>query len=341
MDAATVPRLDLFERLTGTRWGYELAGRGRRPMQFHADGRVGEGAEAYETYWGIDGGRPILLDDRREPMLRLEPAADGAWAGRWLRHERTEVRLVPLGLVRRSPEPPALWFCTACMGRLANLRETLPHNLRVADPFAPRVRLLVLDYGCPDGTAAWVRRHHADALADGRLDLRRTAEPTCFRTSHAKNVAHRAAGDGVLSNLDADNLLDGDYIRYLLECFRRDDGRVVVTCTGEGLGGRVTMRRACFESLGGYDEAMRGWGYEDSDLVERARRAGGSVTGYRGRRDFIPNSPAEKTARHPEGARDLRETYRRNEAMSREHVRRGVVDPNGMRGVEWGRAVLE
>lgn len=331
----------LVDRLITTRWQYELHGRERRPMQFHPDGRIGEGAEQVETYWKIEGENPIVLDSSYKETIRLNPIHGGAWAGQWLMHERTAVRLTPDSLVERSSQNPTIWFCTTCMGRLSNLRVTLTYNLRAMEPFMQYVRLVLLDYNCPDGTSAWIRRHHADALASGQLVLLRSTTPAHFHMSHAKNVAHRCAGDGVLCNLDSDNFLDGDYIRYLREFFRRDNGRAILRCTGNGRGGRVAMRRALFEELGGYDESMTGWGYEDVDIVERARLAGCFITAYCGRAPFLDNTKEERSSHYAENDRADWITNNRNETISRENIRLRRINPNQLRGITWGQVLLE
>ena len=51
-----------------------------------------------------------------------------------------------------------LSLITTCKNRLPHLKQTLPLMLR-----QPRAEVIVVDYGCEQGTAAWVQEHHPAA----------------------------------------------------------------------------------------------------------------------------------------------------------------------------------
>ncbi|KKL80749.1 hypothetical protein LCGC14_2001600, partial [marine sediment metagenome] len=46
-------------------------------------------------------------------------------------------------------------FCTTCMGRLYNLKETLPKNIEANGEY-PNVEFVILDYNSSDGLGDWV-----------------------------------------------------------------------------------------------------------------------------------------------------------------------------------------
>jgi glycosyltransferase involved in cell wall biosynthesis len=123
------------------------------------------------------------------------------------------------------------------------------------------VEVVVVDYSCWQGTAAWVRQHHPDAKLVEVHDRQR------FDRGEAKNLAAFAASSDWLCLIDADVLLEPDFaerIRSLLrpECFLRADR------DAEGTGGTIVVPRAAFERVGGHDPVYLDWGEEDDDLVD-------------------------------------------------------------------------
>lgn len=78
--------------------------------------------------------------------------------------------------------------------------------------------------------------------------------------------------------MDCDNLLPPDFLQNNIlcsNCFRYADWRNANTENGHHLNGLVLMQRMLFISVGGYDERIRTYGWEDSDLYNRLIAAGG------------------------------------------------------------------
>ncbi|TLD68983.1 glycosyltransferase [Phragmitibacter flavus] len=175
---------------------------------------------------------------------------------------------------------PKFSFCVTCMGRLDHLMETLPVNLEVIRRFGDS-EIVLLDYHSPDGLGDYVLDHFKSAMQSGLLRLAATEMPDKFRMAHAKNVCHKQGRGEFLINLDADHFLNEGYMRELSKA--TEVGKADV-CTfvydkqvyGGGFG-RVVIRRELFYRLGGYDEDHHGYGHEDIDLVERAKRVGGRL----------------------------------------------------------------
>jgi GT2 family glycosyltransferase len=231
---------------------------------------------------------------------------------------------------------PRVSFCTTCMGRLAHLARALPASL--AENPESDVEFVLVDYHSPDGLDAWVRRALAAELASGRLRYVRLAWPRRFAVAHAKNVAHRAAAGRILVNLDADNVATREYAAAVRTLFAA--GHEVAafdladTRVWGGGGGRVAVDRCLFHRLGGYDEAMRGWGYEDADLVARARAAGARVAlADPALLRFVKHGDVVRSALAD--APDRAATYWANRARSRGRLSRGEYVANA--GREWGR----
>jgi hypothetical protein len=167
---------------------------------------------------------------------------------------------------------------TTCKGRLSFLQRSLPRFLAQRFEGEVAYRVVVVDYGCPDGAAAWCREHFDDprlVVVSVRDDVE------WFNLPRARNVGVRFAGNGVLALLDGDVLLRGDdcldsALRTMREGRwdrlnhspdRHDDGR---PC----LNGQVLLRADALRALRGYDERLRYWGADDIDLYRRSTSLG-------------------------------------------------------------------
>lgn len=153
---------------------------------------------------------------------------------------------------------PGLSLITTCKGRLAHLQRTLP--LMAAQ--GRDCEVIVVDYACPDGTAAWVADHFPE------VKIVQVRGETSFHVARARNLGVRAAQAPWLMFVDADVLLPpgfAAYMRPLLApgCYYRP--APVTTDTW----GSLLVSRDDFLAVGGYDEVLRDWGGEDDDLYHR------------------------------------------------------------------------
>ena len=161
---------------------------------------------------------------------------------------------------------------TTCKGRLQHLRETLP---LMAAQGADEV--VVVDYGCPDGTGDWVEREFP-----GVRVVRVTDDPG-FCLPRARNAGARVATSDWLAFVDADVRLAAGWVGWLRE--HLEDGRFYRASAVAGVRdletfGTAVCPRHAFEAIGGYDEALRGWGGEDIDLYARLSQVGMADTDY-------------------------------------------------------------
>lgn len=153
---------------------------------------------------------------------------------------------------------PGLSIITTCKGRLAHLRQTLP--LMVAQ--GEDCEVVVVDYNCPDGTAAWVADHFP------QVKLVQVRNEAAFHVARARNLGAQAAQAPWLMFADADILLSPGFaaqMRPLLApgCYYRP--APVTSDTW----GSLLVSRAAFVAVGGYDEVLSDWGGEDDDLYHR------------------------------------------------------------------------
>jgi hypothetical protein len=152
---------------------------------------------------------------------------------------------------------PGLSAITTCKGRLEHLKITLPALM--ADP---GLEVVVVDYDCPDRASDWVRASWPGAR------LVAVEDRPVFSRSEAKNLGAAAASGEWLVFLDADVLIDQGFAARLEPLMK--PGLFLLADPRPGdLWGAIVVRREDFERLGGFDEAMQGYGSEDVDLLER------------------------------------------------------------------------
>ncbi len=173
----------------------------------------------------------------------------------------------------------SITFCTVSMNRLHHLKETVPANLRDNADY-PGARFVLLDYNSGDGMEGWVNSELQEHIQSGRLVYYRTDEPEFFNRSHSRNLSFNLAESELICNVDADNFTGPGFAAYLNEVFNRDTNCIVnfdyreETEAYKDAFGRVCVRREDFHAVGGYDESMSSYGYEDMDLYGRLVKLG-------------------------------------------------------------------
>ncbi len=151
-------------------------------------------------------------------------------------------------------ESPRFCFITTCKGRLHHLQQTLPLVACV-----PGAEVVVVDYDCPDGTAAWVATHFP------HVRVVTVQDALHFNVAHARNLGAQGAKADWLVFFDADVCLLGGFFDWLASGLQEGHFYTVQGGTPD-LMGTCVVANAVFQSLGGYDEVFSGWGQEDMDL---------------------------------------------------------------------------
>ncbi len=97
-----------------------------------------------------------------------------------------------------------LSLITTCKNRLPHLKQTLPLMLQ-----QPHAEVIVVDYGCEQGTAAWVKEHHPAAK------LVQVNDDPVFCVARARNMGAKNASHELLCFVDADVLLHLELGKWL------------------------------------------------------------------------------------------------------------------------------
>jgi hypothetical protein len=234
-------------------------------------------------------------------------------------------------------------FCTSCMDRLWQLRQTLPHNLAVLG--ADEAHFIALcNYNSRDGLDEFVRSSFGEECRQGRLRYFHTRTPQHFHASKAKNCAHRLAlreGADVLFNLDADNFITAACVRRVAAIFSGDHRSVLHHWSrklNDGTFGRIAMSAASWSALGGYDETLREMAWQDVDLLLRARAIGlRYVADREGLLPAVQNSLADKFAHLGLPEVDGAEALQRLQLFNVENMMRSLSRPIAWPVAEQGR----
>ena len=168
----------------------------------------------------------------------------------------------------RSKRAESIAFVTTCKGRLHHLQQTLPLMLAEQPD-----QMIVVDYGCPQGTANWVEKHFpADKFPC--INVLRVTDDPGFSVSRARNLGYAATTAAWVAFVDADICVQPGWLAWIRNHLNGTDYFLSPTVThptreNAGTYGSVVIRRAVFDSVDGYDEVFRGWGSEDADLYFR------------------------------------------------------------------------
>ncbi|ACU02783.1 hypothetical protein Phep_0560 [Pedobacter heparinus DSM 2366] len=159
------------------------------------------------------------------------------------------------------------------MNRLHHLKQTLPVNLLDNQAYL-NLEFILLDYNSSDGLEHWVKKNMQEHLESGRLVYYKTCTPMHFNRSHSRNLAYKLADGDLICNIDADNYTGDGFAAYINEEFKKNENIFLTTLNsiearGKDVLGRMCVKKSDFYKIGGYDERMVYYGFEDYDFANR------------------------------------------------------------------------
>lgn len=236
-------------------------------------------------------------------------------------------------------------FCVTNRNRLAHAKKTIPRNLEMLRSFE-NTEMTLLNYGSEEDLDGWVKEDLKEWVDSGKLIYGVTKHPKAFRIAHAKNCAHMMATGDIVVNLDSDNWVSQRFIELVIDSFS-NHLNPIVKGWGRGYGGRLAIRKDVFQFIGGYDERMDTWGYEDLDLFDRANMASykfnrtGEVPGikqirWEGVNEMIDHS-IELRKWGPPHLAWTPDLWERNENFHRSNLRGNIWNANAANNINWGK----
>lgn len=158
---------------------------------------------------------------------------------------------------------------STCMNRTEHLKQTLLKNLEDNSNY-DNFEYLILNYNSKDDLEEWILDNFTEYINKGRLVYYREKTSRYYSFAHADNIAARLCTGDIICNVMADTFTGEGFSSYVNKTLT-DRPASFIRCTEPGgAAGRICMRREHFLELGGYDEALEGWGGQDANLVFRA-----------------------------------------------------------------------
>jgi glycosyltransferase involved in cell wall biosynthesis len=161
-----------------------------------------------------------------------------------------------------TTEEITLNLIATCKGRLAHLKQSLGPASQQA-----HAKSIIVDFSCPENTREWVKQNYPN------VDVVYVPNRERFQIAGARNAGGFAATAPWIFFLDADTILEPNFSTNLIPMlepgnYYRPDTNI------EELFGVCAVRREDFHKIGGYDDAIQGYGVEDDDFYERLKASG-------------------------------------------------------------------
>lgn len=228
-----------------------------------------------------------------------------------------------------------LSFCTTCMNRTMHLKETLPINIELIKNH--NAELVLVNYDSKDDMDEYIKNNYQNYIDSGLINYIKINNKDFFNRFHAKNIAHKYSNGDVLINLDADNFLTEEVIKLIEEKFE-DNLNCFLQYYFNLNEGFIAISRENFFKLGGYNEEMKNWGFEDNDLKHRATTFLNCELIYINKEmvSFIDHSD-EIRFKDLEDPTPDKNLYVHNINIFNDYYIKGIINPNKHNNIDWGK----
>lgn len=227
-------------------------------------------------------------------------------------------------------------FCTTCMDRLSDLKQTYIQNIKDNMNYK-NIEFVLLNYNSHEDIDSWVKDALSKYIEKGIVNYYKTTEPKYYSMTHSRNIAFRLATGDIVNNIDADHFTTeglAERINYLANHFH---GQTVFVKSHHKNRGRIGMFKKDFIFLGGYNEDIIGYGYDDKDLLCRAYHSGFKVIKTGGKYfKLAANHHRHFGDRYAH--KNWRYTQERNALMSLFNITRKIYIAN--QDKEWGKTLV-
>lgn len=233
-------------------------------------------------------------------------------------------------------------FCTTCMGRLKYLQQTLPFNIERNKEYS-NLEFVILNYNSKDDMEEWMKRNMMKYIETGKVVYYKTTEPEYYSMTHSRNVAFKVSTGDIINNVDADNFTYNDeykiqecWASYLNKIANQFDENILFAKGKQLLRGRIGFYKKDFLKLGGYDEDLEGYGYDDHDIAVRAKEMGFVLCPWRGK--YFHRIRTGRKEKGENMKRPWKKTERENKKKSINNIEQGRLVANWDK--HWGKAHL-
>lgn len=264
-------------------------------------------------------------------QLLKEEAWNACFQFNWLKHDLS----IPVKKYK------SISICTTCMGRLHDIEATFIKNIKDNINY-PKIEFVLLDYGSLDGLNKWARNNLPHYIEKGIVNYYRMIQPSIphyYSMTHSRNLAFKLAQGEIVNNVDADHYTGYEFAYAINQIANQFPTKIVFAKSKQKNRGRLGFYRKEFiKNLGGYDENIKGYGWDDKDLMYRATKQGFHVVTYGGQFCRLTNDHQ----RHPTDnykTMDWKGTQRLNTTISLFNILAGRLKAN--QGQRWGDGWVE
>ena len=182
-----------------------------------------------------------------------------------------------------------------------------------------------------------MRANMMEHIDSGLVAYYRTTEPKYYTMSHSRNVAFSVATGDIVNNVDADNWVNAGFVTYLNQLANQCATKAMFAKGRRLIHGRLGFYKHEWKALGGYDESLDSYGYDDKDLMYRAWMAGYKLMWFGGQYCTRIKTPMAMKTQLMQN-KNRRATERANEARSHQNILNGCLEAN--QDKPWGIARL-
>lgn len=242
------------------------------------------------------------------------------------------------------PETPSRYrkisLCSTCMDRTYDLSKTVPKNI-IDNSDYPNLELVLLNYGSKDNMEEWVKKNLMKEIGSGLVRYVKVLDKIeYYSMSHSRNVAFKAATGDIVNQIDADNYTNKGFADVINKMADVCPEKALFSKGKKLCHGRVGFYRSEFISeLGGYNEQLEGYGFDDKDIMYRAMCLGKfkmmwwntvcPMSRIKTPRNVVGNNMKNKR---------WKATEEINKRLSMESLEKGIIKTNGD---SWGKARVQ
>jgi len=204
----------------------------------------------------------------------------------------------------------------------------------------PNIEFVVLNYNSKDDLDDWIKKDMMPYIERGILRYFKTTEPKYYEMGHSRNVAFKVATGDVVNNIDADNYTNVNFAFALNKLAEICQEKAVFCRCKRMMHGRFGMYKDEFLKIGGYNEQLTGYGYDDKDILYRAMALGYKMMWFTGVSGAF--SERIKTPRNIVGNNMTNKNWRETERINKEIVFNNLKNKEYISNVgkHWGKAHL-
>lgn len=227
-------------------------------------------------------------------------------------------------------------FCTVCMGRTEDLKKTLIQNI-LDNMDYPNLEFVILNYNSLDDLDNFMKSDLIyPFLKNGTVKYLKTNQPIFYSTSHSRNIAFRNASNSIVINVDADNYTGKGFANHINLLANLCPQKALFSKGKYRTHGRIGMYKNEFEMIGGYDEDLEGYGWEDISLLIRTMNSNFKMMWWAGNQiDFSKriNTPKTRVSEYMAN-KDWESTELINKRITLDKVNKNQLTVNTNR--KWG-----